>query len=79
MFTDDTSIFSIVKDQNKSTEEVINDLQLINQWDFQWKMSFNPDPTKPAEEIIFSHKRGFQIHPSLFFTNMEVKQVNTNT
>ena len=39
-------------------------------------MSFNPDTTKPAEEIIFSHNRGSQNHPPLFFNNMEVKQVN---
>ena len=39
-------------------------------------MSFNPDPTKSAEEIIFSHKRTRLVHPPLFFNNIEVKQVN---
>ena len=39
-------------------------------------MSFNPDPTKPAEEIIVSHIRTRQVHPPLFFNNIEVKQVN---
>ena len=39
-------------------------------------MSFNPDPTKSAEEIIFSHKRARPVHPPLFFNNIEVKQVN---
>ena len=39
-------------------------------------MSFNPDPTKSAEEIIFSHKRTRQVHPPRFFKNIEVKQVN---
>ena len=75
-FADDTSLFSIVRDPNISAEELNHDLQLINQWAFQWKMSFNPDPTKPAEEIIFSRKRGCQNHPPLFFNNEEVKQVN---
>ena len=23
---------------------------------FQWKMSFNPDPTKQAQKVIFSRK-----------------------
>ena len=39
-------------------------------------MSFNPDQNKPAEEIIFSHKRHHQYHPPLFFNNIMVKQVN---
>ena len=39
-------------------------------------MSFNPDPNKPAEEIIFSHKRHCQDHPPLYFNDIQVKQVN---
>ena len=38
-------------------------------------MSFNPDPTKPAEEILFSHKKP-RDHPPLFFNGVEVKRVN---
>ena len=34
LFVDDTSIFSIVKDQNKSAEELNHDIQLINKWAF---------------------------------------------
>ena len=32
------------------------DLNKINHWAFQWKMSFNPDPFKHAQEVIFSCK-----------------------
>ena len=39
-------------------------------------MSFNPDPTKPAEEILFSHKLSNTHHPPLFFNGIEVKRVN---
>ena len=39
-------------------------------------MSFNPDPTKPAEEILFSHKRSNPPHPPLFFNGNEVKRVS---
>ena len=42
---------------------------------YQWKMSFNPDPAKQAEEIIFSHKRQSPDHPPLYFNNIEVKRV----
>ncbi len=75
-FADDTSLSSIVRDPNTSAEDINHDLQLISQWAFQWKMSFNPDPSKPAEEIIFSHKRDRYEHPPLFFNNVEVKKVN---
>ena len=75
-FADDTSLFSIVKDPNTSAVELNQDLKLISRWAFQWKMSFNPERTKPAEEIIFSHKRYNHDHPPLFYNNIQVKQVN---
>ena len=28
-----------------------NDLVKINTWAYQWKMSFNPDPNKQAQEV----------------------------
>ena len=75
-FADDISLFSIVKDPVTSADELNQDLQLISRCALQWKMSFNPDSTKPAEEIIFSHKQTRQIHLSLFFNNIEVRKVN---
>ena len=56
-FADDTSLFSIVQDPVVSARELQHDLNLINKWAHQWKMSFNPDPNKQAEEIIFSQKK----------------------
>ena len=50
-------------------------LLVISNWAKQWKMSFNPDPTKPAEEIVFSHKKRPNLHPPLFFNGIEVKRV----
>ena len=52
-----------------------HDLDSITEWAHQWKMSFNPDPTKPAEEILFSHKNVKSFHPPLNFDNIEVKRV----
>ena len=75
-FADDTSLFSIVKNPHVSAQNINHDLQLISQWAVQWKMSFNPDLSKPAEEVIFSHKRHKSVHPPLFFNNVQVKQVN---
>ena len=46
----------------------------INKWAFQWKISFNPDPSKQAQEIIFSGKTKKICHPSLRFNNSIVLQ-----
>ena len=44
LFADDTSIFSVVSDIHSSASDLNKDLKTINEWAFQWKMSFNPDP-----------------------------------
>ena len=49
LFADDTSLFSFVHDVDTSANELNNDLYQINKWAFQWKMSFNPDPSKQAQ------------------------------
>ena len=36
---------------------------MIHNWAFQWKMNFNPDLTKQAEEVIFSCKTEKLPHP----------------
>ena len=46
LFADDTSLFSIVHDVNTSARESNDDLKKINKWTFQWKISFNLDPSK---------------------------------
>ena len=75
-FADDTSLYSVVRNPEISARELNYDLELISEWAKQWKMSFNPDPTKPAEEILFSQKRIPQEHPPLFFNGIEVKRVS---
>ena len=72
LFADDTSLFSIVNDTNKSFESLSNDLCIINNWDYQWKMCFNPDRSKQAQEVIFSRKTLIQLHPVFTFDNRPV-------
>ena len=43
-------------------------------WAFQWKMSFNPDTTKQAQEMIFSSKAKEIYHPLFVFNNTSVSQ-----
>ena len=49
--------------------ELNSDLAKINRWVFQWKMGFNPDPKKQAQEVIFSRKSKAISHPPLVFNN----------
>ena len=56
IFADDTSISSKVFDKGKSERDLNNDLSAISEWAFHWKMQFNPDPNKQANEVYFSRK-----------------------
>ena len=62
LFTDDTYLFSVVNDINISASDLNEDLEKIGNWAFKWKMNFNPDPNKQAQEIIFSRKKTASLH-----------------
>ena len=53
---DDTSLFSAVTDAALSNSHLNDNLSQINDWTHNWKMSFNPDSTKPAHEAVFIRK-----------------------
>ena len=74
-FADDTMIFSVVRDTQLSALELNHDLKIISQWAHQWKMVFNPDPTKQATEVLFSNKKSEVEHPELTFNNIPVIRV----
>ena len=73
LFAHDTSLFSIVNCVNTSASTLYSDLLKMQDWAYQWKMSLNPDRPKQAQEIIFSRKKNATTHPSLFFSNSEIK------
>ena len=52
LFADDTSLFTMVFNENISAQNLNSDLRKIQEWAFQWKMQFNPDPLKTG---IASH------------------------
>ena len=56
LLADDTSLFSVINDVDTSSATQNNDLVKIQEWAFSWKMSFNPDRNKKAQEVIFSRK-----------------------
>ena len=71
-FADDTSLFSVVHNITVSANLLNSDLSKINTWALQWKMSFDTDPTKQAQETIFSRKNLQRNHPGLMFNNSRV-------
>ena len=56
LFADDVSLNAIMYDEKYSTENIEHDLKLIHDWFVKWKMLFNPDITKPAEEVLFTNR-----------------------
>ena len=57
LFADDTSIFSMVRDSRSSSLSLNEDLSEIPQWGYIWKMLFNSDASKKAQEVAFSRKK----------------------
>ena len=57
LFPGDTSLFSTVQDITTSTVSLNSDLTKISEWAVQWKMNVNPDPSKQAQELLFSRKK----------------------
>ena len=76
LFADDTSLFSTVYNITEATNNLNNDLAIITKWAHQWKMSFNPDISKQAHEVIFPHKNLLTFHPLLTFNSIPVAQTN---
>ena len=46
LLADKTLLFFVVHNANITAKELNNDSDKINRRDYQWKMSFNPDPSK---------------------------------
>ena len=67
LFADDVSLFSVVDNINLSATNLNNGLSKINAWANQWKMTFNPDPNKQTQEVIFSCKTKKTSRPPLNF------------
>ena len=42
LFADDTLLFSVVDDIDESASKLNNDLIRMQEWAYQWEMSFNP-------------------------------------
>ena len=72
------SLFSVVHDTETSANDLNKFLELMNNWTFQWKMNFNPEPTKQAHEVIFSRKAKEIYHPLLVYNVTSVSQSSSS-
>ena len=78
-FADDTMLFSIVIDPEISANELNHELDIIHKWAYQWKLEFNPDPTKQANEVLFSCKKSIPNHPLVLNGTVVAKTNEKNT
>ena len=72
LFADGISLFTIANDK----KALNNDLSLISKWAFNWKMLFNPDPQKLAQEVLFSRRKKVSIHPVISLNNIQVEKAS---
>ena len=49
---------------------------ILTLWAHQWKLEFNPDPTKQAAEVLFSCKKSTVSHMKGTFNGTDVAKVN---
>ena len=77
LFADDTSVFSVFRDPISTSQKLNNGLDKVSLWASKWRMSFSPDPSKQAQEVIFSRKINKVNHPALLFNNSAVQQISS--
>ena len=76
IFADGTSLFQKVYEMHKSASNLNDDLEKISYWAYQWKMEFNLDPNKQANEVIFSRKTSSNnlSYPPIKFNNNDISK-----
>lgn len=62
-------IAPVMHDVSASSATLDNDLVKTHDWVYDWKMSFEPDKNKQAQEGIFWRKTGKYCHTDLYFKN----------
>ena len=69
-YVDGTSLFSALHESNISANELICKKKC--EWAYGWKMSFNPDLNRRAQEVIFSRKLNKLYHLKNVFNSAPV-------
>ena len=72
LFAGDASLLSIVNCAKSFASVLNNDFKKMQDWSYQWKMSFNPDRAKQTHEVVFSIKTNMIVHPPPFTLTMQL-------
>ena len=75
LFADDVSLNAVMHDKDVSTQNLKDDLNRLLEWSTKWKMVFNPEPSKPAEEVIFTN-RNSTAYESVSYSGVDVMPVD---
>ena len=73
LLADDTSIIHVVKDPNTSAEILNHDLTRVSKQAYRSKMSFNPDTSKQAKEVLFFNTATKTNYPNIIFNGNTVQ------
>ena len=76
LFADDVSLNEHIRNTTYSTTCLSRDLNKSGSWGYQWKMLFNPDPAKPANEVVFSNREDVNL-PNLCFGDNMIRWLNS--
>ena len=66
LFDDDTSLYSVITDPNTSSTSSQKEFDDLFNWLVQWRMLFNLDPNKPANEVFTNSYHQKLLFPPLF-------------
>ena len=58
-------MFSVVSNPINTSQKLNKNLDKVGLWANKWKMSFNSDPSKQAQEVIFTEDKQ-SISPTSF-------------
>ena len=68
-FADDTLIFLVTSDPTNTSQKLNKDFANAGLWASKWKLSFDPDPSTQAQEIMFSRDISKVYYPLLLFND----------
>ena len=74
LFAGDTSLFSVVHNITTSSCDLNDDFNRVRKLAFQWKMSFDPEPSKQAQDVTITRKLQKKGYSPLYFNDSSVKE-----
>ena len=77
LFINDILLLSVAFRVDAYAKELNDGIVKVQDWALQWKMGFNTDISKQAQEVIFSRKLNKAPHPPLMFNSDQVNKASS--